>query len=130
MQAKEITVVFYGRRYPRSDWQCDVDEKAVVEFLGSLAEELAPFGVVLKQVWQEEMALDVRGYGDLLNTVRLRSPLDGIGNLCLGHILGASPNRDLLEDIRRGVNRIAFAPETVEPEGSDKIVCHNCGCGC
>ena len=55
---------------------------------------------------------------------------DGFSNLCLGHVIGASPNRDLLEDIRRGVNRVAFAPETVEPEGSSKIVCHNCGCGC
>jgi len=130
MQAKEITVVFYGRRQPRGDWQCDFEKTSVVDLLDALVEELAPFGIVLKQSWEEEMVLDVRGYGDLLNTVRLRSPLDGIGNLCLGHIIGASPNRNLLEDIRRGVNRIAFAPETVEPEGSNKVVCHNCGCGC
>jgi len=130
MQPKEITVVFYGRRYSRSDWQCDFDKAGIVDFLASLGAELASFGVVLKQSWEEEMVLDVRGYGDLLNTVRLRSPLDGIGNLCLGHIIGPSPNRNLLEDVRRGVNRVAFAPETIEPEGSNKVVCHNCGCGC
>jgi hypothetical protein len=65
-----------------------------------------------------------------MNTVRLRSPKDHIGNLCLGHVIGQSANCDLAEDIRRAVSRIAFAPEMIEPEGSNKIVCHNCGCGC
>ena len=37
---------------------------------------------------------------------------------------------DLFEDIRRGVSRVAFAPEMIEPEGENKAVCHNCGCGC
>lgn len=130
MQPKEITVVLYGRRFPRSDWRFDLDDKALADFFASLAEELAPFGIALQQVREEGIVLDVRGYGDLLNSVRIRSARDGIGNLCLGHIIGASPNRDLLADIRRGVNRVAFAPETIEPEGSDKVVCHNCGCGC
>jgi len=130
MQPKEITVVLYGRRYGRTDWRCDVDDCTLVESLAALAAELAPFGMVLRHERDEETVLEVKGYGDLLNTVRLRSPLDGIGNLCLGHILGPSPNRDLIADIRRGVNRVAFAPETIEPEGSNKIVCHNCGCGC
>lgn len=130
MQAKEITVVLYGRRHSRADWSFVLDESALAEMLKGLAEELAPFGIVLRYAKVEEMALEIKGYGDLLNTVRLRSPRDGIGNLCLGHIIGASPNRDLFEDIRRGVNRVAFAPETIEPEGSSKIVCHNCGCGC
>ena len=130
MQAKEITVVLYGRRHSRADWSFELDERALDEMLNGLAEELAPFGMVLRREADAEMVLDVRGYNDLLNTVRLRSPQDGIGNLCLGHIIGISPNRDLLEDIRRGINRVAFAPETIEPEGSDKIVCHNCGCGC
>jgi hypothetical protein len=130
MQGKEITVVLYGRRHSRADWSFELDERALDEMLSGLAEELAPFGMVLRREAGAEMVLDVRGYNDLLNTVRLRSPQDGIGNLCLGHIIGTSPNRDLLEDIRRGVNRVAFAPETIEPEGSNKIVCHNCGCGC
>jgi hypothetical protein len=130
MQAKEITVVLYGRRHSRADWSFELDERALDEMLKGLAEELAPFGMVLRREADAEMVLDVRGYNDLLNTVRLRSPQDGIGNLCLGHIIGSSPNRNLLEDIRRGINRVAFAPETIEPEGSNKIVCHNCGCGC
>ena len=130
MQAKEITVVLYGRRHSRADWNFELDDRALDEMLNGLAEELAPFGMVLRREADAEMVLEVRGYNDLLNTVRLRSPQDGIGNLCLGHIIGISPNRDLLEDIRRGINRTAFAPETIEPEGSNKIVCHNCGCGC
>jgi hypothetical protein len=130
MQGKEITVVLYGRRHSRSDWSFELDENALEAMLRGLAEELAPFGVTLRHARDEEMVLEIKGYGDLLNTVRIRSPRDAIGNLCLGHIIGSSPNRDLLADIRRGVNRVAFAPETIEPEGSNKIVCHNCGCGC
>lgn len=130
MLAKEITVVFYGRRHSRSDWSFELDERALDKMLNGLAEELASFGMVLRREANAGMIIEVRGYSDLLNTVRLRSPKDSIGNLCLGHIIGISPNRDLLEDIRRGVNRVAFAPETIEPEGSNKIVCHNCGCGC
>jgi hypothetical protein len=130
MQGKEITVVLYGRRHSRADWSFDLDERALDEMLNGLAEELAPFGLVLRREADAEMVLEIKGYNDLLNTVRLRSPQDGIGNLCLGHIIGISPNRNLLEDIRRGINRVAFAPETIEPEGSNKIVCHNCGCGC
>jgi hypothetical protein len=130
MQGKEITVVLYGRCRSRSDWNFELDENALEAMLSGLAEELAPFGVTLRHARDEEMVLEIKGYGDLLNTVRIRSPRDAIGNLCLGHIIGSSPNRDLLADIRRGVNRVAFAPETIEPEGSNKIVCHNCGCGC
>lgn len=130
MQAKEITVVLYGRRQTRSDWSFEIDEKALGAMLSGLAEELAPFGITLHHARDEATALEIKGYGDLLNTVRIRSPRDAIGNLCLGHIIGSSPNRDLFADIRRGVNRVAFAPETIEPEGSNKIVCHNCGCGC
>ena len=98
--------------------------------LSVLAEELAPFGITLHHARDKEMVLEIKGYGDLLNTVRIRSPRDAIGNLCLGHIIGSSPKCDLLADIRRGVNRVAFSPETIEPEGNNKIVCHNCGCGC
>lgn len=130
MQEKEITVVLYGRRQVRTDWNFALDEQALSEMLNALAAELAPFGVTLRLVNEADVVLEIKGYGDLLNAVRIRSPRDAIGNLCLGHIIGSSPDRDLLADIRRGVNRVAFAPETIEPEGSNKIVCHNCGCGC
>lgn len=130
MQEKEITVVFYGRIFTRSDWQFEVNDEFLASFLADLREELAPLGIALRRIDDPQTVLEVRGYGDLLNTVRIRSPKDGVGNLCLGHIIGVSADRDLLQDIRRGINRVAFAPETIEPEGSDKIVCHNCGCGC
>lgn len=130
MQGKEITVVLYGRRQARTDWSFELDEQTLNEMLDALAAELAPFGITLRLAKEKDVVLEIKGYGDLLNTVRIRSPRDSIGNLCLGHIIGSSPNRDLLADIRRGVNRVAFAPETIEPEGSNKIVCHNCGCGC
>ena len=130
MKGKEISVSFYRREFARDDWHYAVDEEALAGFLAELAAELAPFGVRLAHGADEAVTMRINGYGDLLNAVRIRSPQDGFSNLCLGHVIGTSPNRDLLEDIRRGVNRIAFAPETVEPEGSSKIVCHNCGCGC
>ncbi len=130
MNKKEITVVFYGRRFPRQDWRLDWDQETVESLLDDLNREFLPLGIVVKSFEDVETVLDVNGYGDLLNTVRIRSCRDGIGNLCLGHIIGSSPNRNIIEDIRRGVSRVAFAPETIEPEGSDKIVCHNCGCGC
>jgi len=127
---KEIGVSLYRREFTREDWQYPLDQEALGAFLGRLATELEPFGIALVQGPEAELTIKVKGYGDLLNAVRIRSPKDGFSNLCLGHIIGASPNRDLFEDIRRGVNRVAFAPETIEPEGSNKVVCHNCGCGC
>ena len=130
MSRKGITLVFYGRKVVREGWDHRFNEEDFAAFFAAQQAELARFGIALEQAVEEDVVLEVKGYGDLLNTVRLRSPADGIGNLCLGHIIGPSANRDLIEDIRRGINRVAFAPETIEPEGSDKIVCHNCGCGC
>jgi hypothetical protein len=130
MKKKEIRVSFYRREFTRDDWHYPLDPQALESFFARFAEELAAFGIRLCHGQEDAVTLQVQGYGDLLNSVRLRSPQDGFSNLCLGHVIGASPNRDLFEDIRRGVNRIAFAPETVEPEGSSKVVCHNCGCGC
>jgi len=130
MEKKEITVVFYGRQYPRQDWTFQIDEAALQAFLTRAGQELAGYGVTLRAIEQPEMVMVINGYGDILNSVRLRSPKDGIVNLCLGHVIGSSPNRDLFEDIQRGINRVAFAPETIEPEDHNKKVCHNCGCGC
>ncbi|MDF1579250.1 MAG: hypothetical protein P1P74_00555 [Desulfuromonadales bacterium] len=127
---KEITVVLYRREFENPDWSYPVDEEALARFIEKLSTQLETLAVRVQFVCQPEQCARVRGYGDLLNAVRLRSPQDNIANLCLGHILGSSDNRDLFEDIRRGVTRVAFAPEMIEPEGSNKIVCHNCGCGC
>jgi hypothetical protein len=127
---KEIAVVLYGYRPTNRDWCFPVDIETLVDFICALDFELKPIGITVTCIKEPENILDVNGYGDLLNTVRLRSPSDHISNLCLGHIIGQSANCDLLEDIRRGVSRVAFAPEMIEPEGSNKVVCHNCGCGC
>jgi len=127
---KEIAVILYSYRLVSRDWSPGYDAEALDEFIHGLHDELNSLGITVTCVKNYDNVLEVKGYGDLLNTVRLRSPQDHIGNLCLGHIIGQSANCDLFEDIRRGVSRVAFAPEMIEPEGSHKVVCHNCGCGC
>ena len=128
---KEISVVFYDYRLMNPDWSPPgVDAGMLEDFIENLVKEFKPYGIVVSWGREYQNSLEVNGYRDLLNTVRLRSPKDHIGNLCLGHIIGQSARCDFLEDIRRGVSRVAFAPEMIEPEGSNKVVCHNCGCGC
>jgi len=127
---RRITVAFYRRRGRIPGWLDPVDLHQLQPYFAALKSEFAPFGIVVDWVEDDSLELEIKGYGDLLNSIRLRAPQDGVGNLCLGHIIGPSRELDLLQDIRRGINRIAFAPETIEPEGSDKVVCHNCGCGC
>lgn len=127
---KEITVVAYNYSLTSWDWSPDVRFIDLAVFVRKLHDDLSPMGITVSFKNEPDQVIEVRGYGDLLNTIRLRSPQDHIGNLCLGHIIGQSANCDLFEDVRRGVSRIAFAPEMIEPEGSNKVVCHNCGCGC
>jgi len=126
---KNLDLVFYRREWVREDWKYEISADKLETFLAEMKQELEAFGIALHST-EEEFSLPIKGYADLLNSIRLRFPSAGLGNLCLGHVIGASPNRDLFEDLRRGIKRIAFAPETVEPDGSDKVVCHNCGCGC
>ena len=130
MTKKEISVVRYSYRLVNSEWAPTVDLGALKGFVESLHKDLNSLGITVNYIDESDKELEVKGYADLLNIIRLRSPKDHIGNLCLGHIIGQSDNCDLFEDIRRGVSRIAFAPEMIEPEGSNKVVCHNCGCGC
>lgn len=127
---KEITVALYSYRLTNNEWTPEVDVEALEEYIKTLHDEFNSVGITVYCLKEPENVVEVNGYGDLLNIVRMRSPKDHIGNLCLGHVIGQSENCDLKEDIRRGVSRIAFAPEMIEPEGSNKIVCHNCGCGC
>ena len=127
---KEITVVLYGYNLTNKEWSPDINIKGLDAFVARLHQDLNSLGITVSYLNDSEKILDVNGYGDLLNIVRFRSPKDHISNLCLGHIIGQSENCDFFEDIRRGVSRIAFAPEMIEPEGSNKVVCHNCGCGC
>ncbi len=127
---KEITVVFQGYRLTNPEWQVPLSGESRQVCVAGLQSEYEPLGIRVASVEEPEVVHEVKGYGDFLNTVRIRSPKDNIANMCLGHVIGQSPNCDLAEDIRRGVSRVAFAPEMIEPEGSNKIVCHNCGCGC
>lgn len=127
---KTLQVVFYQRRQDAtSPWYDTTDWSRVAALLARLQLELLAFDVVLEVIEAEDV-MAVRGYADVLNSIRLRCPTAGFGNSCLGHIIGRSPNCDLSADLERGINRLLFAPETIEPQGSDKIVCHNCGCGC
>jgi hypothetical protein len=127
---RTITVAFYNRRLVRNDWEYPVEEDLLSDFFQELNLDLGRFEIRVTHLKDDASTMAIRGYGDLLNSIRIRAPEAGFGNVCLGHIIGASKSRNLLEDIKRGINRVAFAPETIEPEGSDKIVCHNCGCGC
>jgi hypothetical protein len=127
---KEITVVLYGYKVTNAEWSPDINIEGLDAFISSLHDDLNSLGITVSYLDETKNVLEVGGYGDLLNIIRLRSPKDNISNLCLGHVIGQSANCDFLEDIRRGVSRVAFAPEMIEPEGSNKVVCHNCGCGC
>ena len=124
MAEKILTIAFYQLNWPRTDWEYRYPQDDVESFLIQISKEFEPFGVTVRHQ-DEDISIAVNGYGDVLNSVRIRYPAAGLGNLCLGHIIGSSPNADLIEDLRRGINRVIFAPETVEPDGSDKIVCHN-----
>ena len=130
MAGKKMVVTFFGQNHLRPDWRVDLAGSAFDLFFIELADDLARFGIELSRVQNDDTVIDINSYADLLNAVRVSSPADGFSSLCIGHIIGKSPHRDLLEDIRRGVNRVAFAPETIPPEDHNRRVCHNCGCGC
>ncbi|EAT15970.1 hypothetical protein HTZ97_08380 [Desulfuromonas acetoxidans] len=125
---KTITVVFYDREFA-GEWTYDLDEQKIQPFFDALNAELNSAGVQFDFCNEPNITLRVNGYGDLLNSIRIRSPEDGFSSLCLGQFIGPSPDTDLLADIKRGVRRVAFSPESIVPAGGDAI-CHNCGCGC
>ncbi len=127
---KSITIVVYNRNFLRSDWRQDLDVVAIQRLAEQLNNEFSQFDWKVCFSIDDSQSVDVRGYGDLLNAVRLRATGSSHSNPCLGHVIGASTSCDPLADIKRGINRIVFAPETIEPESAYKKVCHNCGCGC
>ena len=127
---REIVVVFYDYRLTNPRWRPQVPAVPPQQFVAEIARDYGKYGIAIRCVSEPERVLEVGGYADLLNTVRLRTDDSTLGNPCLGHVIGQSANCDLLEDLRRGLSRVAFAPETIEPDGSSKRVCHNCGCGC
>ena len=129
MANKVLDVICYQRNWTASDWPYANPDIALAKMLSEQQVELLKFGIKLRVI-EEELSVEIKGYGDLLNSLRICYPAGGVASLCLGHIICASQNLNIVEDLRRGINRVAFAPETVEPQGSDKVVCHNCGCGC
>jgi hypothetical protein len=130
MVVKKMTVTFYRQNHLRPDWRCDLSGSQFELFFIELADDLSKFGIKLSKVVDNDTVIDINSYGDLLNAVRITSPADGFAGICVGHVIGKSPHLDLLEDIKRAVNRMAFAPETIAPENHNRQVCHNCGCGC
>jgi len=127
---KQISLIFYRQNHLRPDWRVDLDSPEYRSSLYEMTEELGRCGVTLSLAENPEFTIDINSYADLLNAVRISSHEDGFTNVCIGHVIGKSQNLNLAEDIRRAVNRIAFAPETVPPEDHNRKVCHNCGCGC
>lgn len=130
MAGKDIVITFYRQDHQRPDWQVDTASARFQMFLIELTDDLQRFGIELRHARNDEMVIAVNSYTDVLNAVRISSPSDNIGNICIGHIIDKSPNLDLMEDLKRAVNRVAFAPETIAPEAHNRKVCHNCGCGC
>lgn len=127
---KHMRLTCYEQRHLRPDWQDTLSGVAFELFFAELVQDLERFGIKLERGTPPGHVIEVKSYADLLNAVRIGSPSDGISNVCVGHVIGKSPHLDPLEDIKRAVNRIAFAPETVPPDDENRKVCHNCGCGC
>ncbi|PLX98418.1 MAG: hypothetical protein C0623_12140 [Desulfuromonas sp.] len=125
--SKVITIALYHRDFV-SDWTYNVEAATIADLAEEISAELADAGVAVRFSREEDISVEIKGYGDILNSIRLRSS-EG-GNPCLGHVIGESPECDLPEDIRRGVKRLAFAPETIVPDAEHRKTCHNCGCGC
>jgi hypothetical protein len=130
MTAKKMVVTFYRQKHIRPNWRVDFSGHGFDLFFVELADDLARFGIELSVAHNHDMTIDINSYADLLNAVRISSPADGFASICVGHVIGKSPNLDIFEDIKRAVNRLAFAPETIAPDEENRRVCHNCGCGC
>ena len=125
-----MVLTVYRQNHVRPNWRVDLAGCEYELFFIELADILRQFGIELEIAKNDEITIDVNSYADLLNAIRISSPADGFANICIGHVIGKSPRLDLMEDIKRGINRVAFAPETIPPEDHNRRVCHNCGCGC
>lgn len=130
MHIKKIIISVCNQNYIRDNWKVDLASEYFSVFVQELRIELAGFGIEVESIYNDAMTVNVDSYADLLNAVRITSAVDGFVNKCVGHIMGQSQNLNLFEDIRRAVNRVAFAPETIQPDDHNRKVCHNCGCGC
>ncbi|MGC9518850.1 MAG: hypothetical protein ACP5FP_04215 [Desulfuromonadaceae bacterium] len=125
---QEIRVVFYAREFG-DKWEYPFDDAAIEPFFAQLNMELNGCGIKFSFAHEPNVCLKINGYQDMLNSVRICAPEHGFPSLCLGQFLGASTDADFLADVKRGVRRVAFSPESIAPVGGDAL-CHNCGCGC
>lgn len=130
MSSKKIVISVCSQNHLRDNWKVDLAGSNFQEFIDNLRKELASFGIEIEQLDNAALTVNVNSYADLLNSVRITSPADSMSNRCIGHIIGQSQHLNLFEDIRRAVNRVAFAPETIQPDEHNRKICHNCGCGC
>jgi hypothetical protein len=130
MTGKKLLLTVCNRNIVRNDWKVDLDGETFDRFVNELGRELAAFGMEFSSSRNDAITITINSYADLLNAVRISSHSDGFSNKCIGHIIGKSQNLNFYEDIKRAVNRVAFAPETVPPDDHNRKVCHNCGCGC
>jgi hypothetical protein len=128
--AKIMVITIFGQKHLRNDWYFDFEGSRFTVFLSGLVGEMERLGVRLTVERTSDAVITVDSYADLLNVVKISSPQDGHSNQCIGHIIGKSQHRDILEDITTAVRRVAFAPETIAPSSEFRKVCHNCGCGC
>lgn len=129
-QKKQMTITILEQNYLRDDWSFDFDGQFFQCFLDEITKEMKRLGVVLTVQRNRDAVISINSYADLLNVVKISSPQDGHSNQCVGHIIGKSPNLDVMEDISAAIRRVAFAPEMVAPSSEFRKVCHNCGCGC
>jgi hypothetical protein len=127
---KQMTIVIHDLEQVRKEWSFDFDGLLFQAFMASMTREMKRSGVELTVVRNRDVRIAINSYNDLLNAVKVSSAQDGQSNRCIGHIIGKSPNLDIMEDIAAAVRRMAFAPEMVAPADEFRKVCHNCGCGC
>ncbi len=129
-KTKQMVITILDQKYLRKDWYIDFDGQPFQGFLADMIKEMKRLGVLLSVVRNHDAVISINSYADLLNVVKISSPQDGHSNQCVGHIIGISPELDIMADIGTAVRRVAFAPETVAPSSEFRKVCHNCGCGC
>jgi hypothetical protein len=125
-----MVITIHAQKLLRNEWYVDFDGQLFQTFMAGMIKEMKRLGVLLTVERNRDVIISINSYADVLNVVKIASAQDGQSNCCVGHIIGKSPNLDIMEDISRAVRRIAFAPETVAPADEFRKVCHNCGCGC
>lgn len=123
-------MTIHDQKHLRKKWFLDFDGQLFQDYLAGVVSEMKRLGVLVSVVRNQDAVISINSYADLLNVVKISSPDDGHSNQCIGHIIGKSPNLDIMEDINTALRRVAFAPETIAPSGEFRKVCHNCGCGC